>query len=286
MKKVVFIGNRCNVFDVLIRQTHLIIIKKIFVLRNSLLHEKLREMNIEYELFDITKEDKRSIVDYLQREDFDILISNGCPFILPIKVFKHEHPDALFINTHPSYLPHLKGKTPLNGVFMLDYKFIGATTHYMDEGIDTGDIIAQERVELTSDIDQGLVYMISFDLEGRVFRKAFELLVANNFVYKGLKQSDGGSYFNRESSIFSVDFENDMTEAIIKKINSLGLITMGNKVTINQQIYNLHHAEAIVNPYLLDKYVRCTPGTMLYTYSDKLLIKTIDGIIKATYVYG
>jgi methionyl-tRNA formyltransferase len=49
------------------------------------------------------------------------------------------------VNLHPSYLPHNRGQYP-NVWSIVKGTPSGITLHYIDEGIDTGDIIAQKEV--------------------------------------------------------------------------------------------------------------------------------------------
>lgn len=283
MKEVIFIGNRLNVLEELLKQKD-IAFKKIFVLKDSVLHKNITKSSLPFDVFEINKTDKNKIINYLKTDPFDLLISNGCPFIIPVDEIKKTNPCALFINTHPTYLPHLKGATPLNGVFYLGYNFIGATTHYMDSGIDTGNIIFQEKIDVTPDLDQGLIYFLSFKLESIVFSKAYKRLVSNEFIYEGEKQKEKGSYFNREESIFKIDIFSDTNEMIIKKIKSLGMTTHPNILKLNSTVYKIHDAEVIINNFLLELFTSSKPGTVLYEYSDKILLKTKDGIIKMSII--
>jgi methionyl-tRNA formyltransferase len=54
-------------------------------------------------------------------------------------------PDQGFINFHPSFLPYNKGKH-YNFWALVEKVPFGVTLHRVDEGIDTGDIIAQEKI--------------------------------------------------------------------------------------------------------------------------------------------
>ncbi len=49
------------------------------------------------------------------------------------------------VNVHPAYLPYNRGQYP-NVWSIIEGTPSGVTIHYIDEGIDTGDIIAQEEV--------------------------------------------------------------------------------------------------------------------------------------------
>src|SRR5271157_696901 len=64
---------------------------------------------------------------YLLKPDFLGLLPKGC------------------INLHPSYLPYNRGAYP-NVWSIVDQTPAGVTLHYVDEGIDTGDIIRQKKV--------------------------------------------------------------------------------------------------------------------------------------------
>lgn len=50
------------------------------------------------------------------------------------------------INIHPSLLPAFPGKDAIGQAFNAKVKVTGVTIHYVDEGMDTGPIIAQQAV--------------------------------------------------------------------------------------------------------------------------------------------
>lgn len=52
------------------------------------------------------------------------------------------------INFHPSLLPKYRGRAPVNWAIINGEKKCGLTVHYVDDGMDTGDIILQEEVEI------------------------------------------------------------------------------------------------------------------------------------------
>jgi methionyl-tRNA formyltransferase len=55
-----------------------------------------------------------------------------------------------FINCHAGSLPFYRGRNPLNWAIINGEKRVGVTVHYIDEGIDTGDIIQQDFVVIES----------------------------------------------------------------------------------------------------------------------------------------
>jgi phosphoribosylglycinamide formyltransferase 1 len=56
------------------------------------------------------------------------------------------------MNIHPSLLPSFPGKNAIEQALEAGVKITGVTIHYVDEGMDTGPIIAQRAVEI-SEVD-------------------------------------------------------------------------------------------------------------------------------------
>jgi phosphoribosylglycinamide formyltransferase 1 len=54
------------------------------------------------------------------------------------------------VNIHPSLLPAFPGKDAIGQALAAKAKWSGVTIHYVDEGMDTGPIIVQERVRLSN----------------------------------------------------------------------------------------------------------------------------------------
>lgn len=50
------------------------------------------------------------------------------------------------VNIHPSFLPLFPGKDAIGQALLANVESTGVTVHYVDEGMDTGPIIAQEKI--------------------------------------------------------------------------------------------------------------------------------------------
>jgi methionyl-tRNA formyltransferase len=61
------------------------------------------------------------------------------------------------INLHPAFLPYNRGNYP-NVWSIVEKTPAGVTLHYIDEGLDTGDIIAQEKVVVETTDTGGTLY--------------------------------------------------------------------------------------------------------------------------------
>lgn len=65
------------------------------------------------------------------------------------------------INIHPSLLPAFPGKDAIGQAIRAGSKTTGVTVHYIDEGMDTGPIISQEKVEIfPNDTEESLTSRI------------------------------------------------------------------------------------------------------------------------------
>jgi methionyl-tRNA formyltransferase len=89
-----------------------------------------------------TKEQLRSI-EAIQP---DYIVSYGYRHIVPESIL--ELPIKGCLNLHPSLLPFNRGANP-NVWSIVDGTPAGVTLHYMDDGVDTGKIVAQREVEQT-----------------------------------------------------------------------------------------------------------------------------------------
>ena len=84
-------------------------------------------------------------VDYVLENKFNFLISYGYRYVLKKEILDLFPNRA--INLHISYLPYNRGSDP-NFWSFIDGTPKGVTIHYLDEGVDTSDIIVQRKWSL------------------------------------------------------------------------------------------------------------------------------------------
>ncbi len=78
----------------------------------------------------------------------DLLVVAAYGLILPAALLEHPHHGA--INVHASLLPRWRGAAPVERAIMAGDTLSGATLMQMDEGLDTGDILAQATCSIAS----------------------------------------------------------------------------------------------------------------------------------------
>ena len=99
--------------------------------------------------------------------------------MLPVAVW--DMPKLGTYNLHGSLLPRYRGAAPINWAVINGDKYTGVTTFKLKHAIDTGDLMYQEKVEITED-----------DNAGTVHDKMME--VGANLILKTVQSIDTGKY--------------------------------------------------------------------------------------------
>jgi len=63
-----------------------------------------------------------------------------------------------FVNCHPSLLPNYRGGNPYSNVLINNEKETGVSLHFMDENFDTGNLIAQKRINIAEKETMGSLF--------------------------------------------------------------------------------------------------------------------------------
>jgi methionyl-tRNA formyltransferase len=104
----------------------------------------------------------------------DLIVSMHYPVIFKPAILGI--PPLGCVNEHPSRMPAGRGMTPSSWHMLVGDTHNWITLHYLDPGIDTGDIIMQGCVEITS-TDTGVTTSRKLSREGhRIFREALPLI--------------------------------------------------------------------------------------------------------------
>ena len=83
--------------------------------------------------------------------------------------------DKRIINFHPSLLPSFKGLNAIDQALKAKVSFLGNTAHFIDEGIDTGEIIIQSAMFRSDYEEYEDVLELQFPILNILFRDLFDL---------------------------------------------------------------------------------------------------------------
>lgn len=195
--------------------------------------------------------------------DFIIVVAYGQ--ILPKEVL--DIPKYCCINLHASLLPKYRGAAPLNWCIINGEKVSGNTTMLMAEGLDTGDMLKQSKVEITSNMTTGELHDILKEDGAKLMIDTIEGLVKNEIV--PIKQQEELSCY---SPIISKDMAridwNNNADYINNRIRGF------NPWPITFTYYN----DSPMKIYSADILSFCkeTPGTIIKADKNGILVSTKD----------
>jgi formyltetrahydrofolate-dependent phosphoribosylglycinamide formyltransferase len=119
-----------------------------------------------------------AIVDLLRGYAPDLIVSAGFMRILGPRVVQ-AFPGTM-INTHPALLPNFPGAHAVRDALAAGVLETGCTVHVIDEGVDTGDVIAQRVVPILDTDDEVTLHeRIKVAERSLLVRTVAELLAAD-----------------------------------------------------------------------------------------------------------
>jgi len=133
----------------------------------------------------------------------DIILSIYYRKIFPKKLINL--PNLGCINIHPSALPYYRGPVPTAWAIENGETQFGITIHYMDEGIDTGDILIQEKHAINDDETGYELYTRAMTLGFDLFRNNFKKII--NGEIKATPQIGIGSYYGKKNGRYTIDWK-------------------------------------------------------------------------------
>ena len=125
--------------------------------KNSSGIDKAKRKNIKTKIinqkdYGSKKDFENALTNTLKNQNVDLVCLAGFMSILSKKFLKEWHRKV--INIHPSLLPSFRGKNAVKQALEQRVKTAGCSVHFVDEGIDTGEIISQEKVPVSSNDDE------------------------------------------------------------------------------------------------------------------------------------
>ena len=204
--------------------------------------------------------------------------------ILPKEIL--EIPKYGCINVHGSLLPKYRGAAPIQWAVLNGDKETGVTTMYMDVGMDTGDMILKEKVEIGEDETTG-------ELWDRLSKIGAKLLVET------LKQIEEGTaprekqgeeftmapMLNKEMS--KINWDEQTAQNIKNLVRGLNPI-MGAYTFLDEKKIKFWKVDiAKQDEIIADNIEILKNGTVILSNpKDGLFIKTKDGILKVLEIQG
>ncbi len=246
----------------------------------------LRKSNPDQNLIKLAKQKKLKFyifknvnnnfaLNIIKKMKIDIIVSVSYD-----QIFKKKLIDYLklgIINFHAGNLPFYRGRSPLNWAIINGEKFFGITVHYVNEGIDTGDIILQKKF-LINDTDDFKSILIKVYKECPKILMQSLKLIKNNKI-KRVKQnnlSKKGSYFRkRVPGDENIDWNKSSREihCFIRGLCKPGVMARSfanNKEIRINKVYKKFKSSS----------KRILPGTIIKVFKSSFFVKTRNSSIR------
>lgn len=235
--------------------------------RNFVLSRRLNY--IEYDELD-----EPQLIEKIKELDVDAAVVCSFNYKIP-KVLMEATKDG-FINVHPSMLPKYRGGNPYSRVIMNGETETGVTVHFMDEGFDTGDIIAQKPYHIHSKATMGTIFN-----ELNVLGIELLLQVLQNYELEPLPRLEqprgdfvSGRGLKAEDLFINYNKTAEEIERFIRALNPFILAS----TTFRGNMMKIMKAEVASDAF-------CIPhpaGTVAKIEDDKFFIATSKGLIVPT----
>ena len=183
------------------------------------------------------------------------------------------------INVHGSLLPKYRGAAPIQWAVLNGDKETGVTTMFMDEGMDTGDMIEKEVVKIGDNETTGELWDRLSIVGANLLVKTLKLLENAEATKK--KQPEKFTVAPMlKKEIAKIDWENYSSKKIKDLARGLNPF-MGAFSYLNDKKIKIWKVEIVEEKYDVD------PGTVVVSDSKNgLVISTIDGAVSVLDIQG
>lgn len=232
----------------------------------------VKELALKYDIpvHQPLKAREESFVDTLKEMNPELIVVVAFGQILPKSIL--DIPKYGCVNVHASLLPRYRGAAPLNWVIINGEEKTGVTTMYMDEGLDTGDMILKSEIPLDDEITAGELHDKMMIDGAKVLKETIDLIEKGEAPRE--KQSN----------------ENTCYSPIMNK--SLGNIDW------NKSAIDIHNLVRGINPWpsayttyegqtmkiwktkVIDKNSDKDPGTIISVDKEGINVSTSEGIVQ------
>lgn len=204
----------------------------------------------------------------------DIFVSLSFDQIFRKKII--DMPPLGIINSHAGKLPFYRGRNVLNWCLINDEKDFGITIHYIDEGIDTGDIILQKCFTITDCDTYATLLEVAHIHCAKLLYEAIKQIQANSA--KRIPQAiihPVGFYCGGRVPGDEIIRWDKTSRSIFNFIRALCEPGPKAQSFINSETIRINRAELVPNAPSYEG----IPGQVLGQSKNGILVKTLDSYI-------
>lgn len=175
-------------------------------------YSEVKEEGLKHEIpiyQPIKLKDDRELIEHLKELNPDFIIVVAFGQILTKEVL--DIPKYGCINLHASLLPMYRGAAPLNWSIINGEKKSGNTTMLMDVGLDTGDMILKDEVEISEDMTAGELHDVLMERGADLLLKSIEGIVNNEIIPE---KQNGETFYAKmlDKELARIDWDRNANE--------------------------------------------------------------------------
>lgn len=196
---------------------------------------------------ELTFDGQKEIIYIDDTEDFNLIVDKckpeviffiGWSWIIDEQMIK----EYKCVCLHPSPLPKYRGGSPLQHQILSGEKESAVTLFQMDDGIDTGDILYQEKFSLDGDLSQIFQRIVRLGSDG------VSKIIENDYEIKKQNNEKATSFKRRKPN------QSEITLTDLKKYTA-------------KQLHN--KIRALQDPYP-NAFIKCKDGSKLFLVKSKI----------------
>ncbi|EQG75763.1 methionyl-tRNA formyltransferase [Clostridioides difficile DA00165] len=231
----------------------------------------VKELAIENNIpvYQPVKARDKKFIDKIKSLNPDVIVVVAFGQILPKEIL--EIPKLGCINVHVSLLPKYRGAAPINWVIINGEEKTGVTTMYMDEGLDTGDMILKTEVNLDENITAGELHDKMMNIGAETLKETLRLIEEGN-APREVQNHEEFSYAPiMNKSLGNIDFSKSAREIhnLVRGVNPWPSAY----TTYNDVIMKVWKTK------VLDEKSTKDVGTIIDVSKDGIKVSTIDNVL-------
>lgn len=231
----------------------------------------VKELALKYDIpvYQPLKARDEEFVNVLKELNPDVIVVVAYGQILPKSIL--DIPKFGCINVHVSLLPKYRGAAPINWVIINGEEKTGVTTMYMDEGLDTGDMILQKEFALDNEITAGELHDKMMVVGAETLKETLDL-IEKGCAPRTKQNHDDFSYAPMmDKSLGNIDFN--------KKAKDIHNLVRG--VNPWPSAYTTYDGKTmkVWKTKVLNEESQKAPGTILSVDKDGMKVSTLDKLI-------
>lgn len=160
---------------------------------NKIIYSPVKQFGLDndIEVIQPKRMKDEEVIDKIKEINPDLIVVVAYGKILPKEII--DIPKYGIINVHSSLLPKYRGASPIHSAILNGDKESGVSIMYIEEGLDSGDVILKETCEITEDDTLGTLHDRLKELGAIGLEKALKLIEVGEV--KAEKQDDSKATF-------------------------------------------------------------------------------------------